>query len=186
MTEVELKAALTEALAGILPDRLAALGFVPGETVRETDLYFNGGDRDFRRTDEALRLRRVSSGGEENVLLTYKGPKEDPRSNTRREYETTAGDPDTLRAILGALGFQPVFTVDKERRTFLRDGVTACLDQVEGLGSYLELERLLPDSGDRDAAVDGLLALLEDLGVSRQALERRSYLELLMAPAQEA
>ena len=91
MTEVELKAALTEALAGILPDRLAALGFVPGETVRETDLYFNGGDRDFRRTDEALRLRRVSSGGEENVLLTYKGPKEDPRSNTRREYETTAG-----------------------------------------------------------------------------------------------
>lgn len=186
MTEVELKAALTEALAGILPDRLAALGFVPGETVRETDLYFNGGDRDFRRTDEALRLRRVSSGREENVLLTYKGPKEDPRSNTRREYETTAGDPDTLRAILGALGFQPVFTVDKERRTYLRDGVTACLDQVEGLGSYLELERLLPDSGDRDAAVDGLLALLEDLGVSRRALEHRSYLELLMAPAQEA
>ena len=79
-----------------------------------------------------------------------------------------------------------MFTVDKERRTFLRDGVTACLDQVEGLGSYLELERLLPDSGDRDAAVDGLLALLEDLGVSRRALERRSYLELLMAPAQEA
>ena len=60
--------------------------------------------------------------------------------------------------------------------------MTACLDQVEGLGSYLELERLLPDSGDRDAAVDGLLALLEDLGVSRRALERRSYLELADGP----
>lgn len=179
MTEVELKAVLTEAQAGALPARLTALGFAPGETVRETDLYCNGDHRDFWKTDEALRLRRVSAGGTERVLLTYKGPKEDARSNTRREYETAVGGLDTARAILGALGFRPVFTVTKERRTFLRDGVTACLDRVEGLGSFLELERLLPEDGNRDAAVDGLLALLEALGVSPQALERRSYLELL-------
>ena len=55
MTEVELKSCSDRGSGRpFCRIALAALGFVPGETVRETDLYFNGGDRDFRRTDEAL------------------------------------------------------------------------------------------------------------------------------------
>ena len=56
MTEVELKAALTGPQAAELPGRLARLGFTPGDTLRETDLYWNGTARDFWKTDEALRL----------------------------------------------------------------------------------------------------------------------------------
>ena len=183
MTEVEIKATLAPALAAALPERLAGLGFVPEGAVQERDLYFNAPHRDFRRSDEALRLRTVS-GSRQGTVITYKGPKADSRSNTRQEYETALGEYETARAILLALGFSPVLTVSKGRRAFRRGPVTACLDQVEGLGSFLELERLLPEESGRDEAVDGLLALLDELGVARQALERRSYLELLLASRQ--
>lgn len=181
MIEVELKAALTAAQAAELPSRLPALGLVPRAELRETDLYFNGGGRDFRRTDEALRLRscRDLTAGTAETLLTYKGPKEDPRSNTRIEYETAVGDLDTARKLLEALGFTAQYTVDKVRREFADRNITLCLDTVEGLGDFLELEILL-EAGDREAAVDRLLALLDRLEISREALSRKSYLELLL------
>ncbi len=183
MTEVELKAVLSPEQAVSLPGRLADLGFVPGDIVQEQDLYYNAPHRDFRTTDEALRLRTIT-GSRNETVLTYKGPKRDSRSNTRLEHETSVGDSRTVQDILLSLGFCPVLTVCKDRRTYHLDAVTVCLDQVEGLGSYLELEHLLPDESGREVAVDGLLSLLDRLGVQRQALERRSYLELLLATTQ--
>lgn len=59
MLEAEIKASLAGLSAEALLERAAALGFRPAAALRETDTYFNGSDRDFRRTDEALRLRRV-------------------------------------------------------------------------------------------------------------------------------
>ena len=181
MQEVEFKASL----AGLAPERLEAarqaLGFVPAAGLREVDTYYNGRDRDFRKTDEALRLRsctRLPSGPAES-LLTYKGPKLDQVSSARQEYEVAVSDGDTAGKLLEALGYAPVFTVDKVRREFTRDGVTLCLDEVAGLGCFLELETLVPDGGDRETAEAQLLALLEALGVARDRLTRQSYLELL-------
>ena len=183
MLEAELKAALEGRTLEELEAAARAMGFCPRQVLRETDLYFNGVDRNFAQTDEALRLRsaqQLEPAGEAVTCLTYKGPKEDRRSNTRLEYETAVGDLDTARAILQALGFEAVCTVSKTRQTFRLGEVTACLDQVDGLGPFLELEHLLPDGAERETAVSGLLDLLDRLGVSRQALERRSYLELLL------
>ena len=139
MTEVEIKATLAPALAAALPERLTSLGFVPAENVQEQDLYFNASHRDFRRSDEALRLRTVA-GSRQETVITYKGPKTDGRSNTRQEYETSLGEGETAKSILLALGFSPVLTVSKERQTFRRGPVTACLDQVAGLDSFLDTD----------------------------------------------
>src|SRR5439155_141896 len=49
----------------------------------ETDHYYNAPDRDFGRTDEALRLRRIA---DENCL-TYKGPRHPGPTKTRTEIE---------------------------------------------------------------------------------------------------
>lgn len=187
MLEVELKAALAEAQAAALPERLAALGFLPGSPLRETDVYWNGEVRNFRETDEALRLRRVENlqTHAAQALITYKGPKRDSRSNTRLEYETSVGSLETARDLLRALGFRDLFVVDKTRREFSRENISACLDRVDGLGDYLELEILLEDEARRETAVDTLLALLDQLGICRDALRRQSYLELLIAAATE-
>ena len=52
----------------------------------EADHYLNAPDRDFARTDEAFRLRRI---GERN-LLTYKGPRHDAISKTPRRWKSNA------------------------------------------------------------------------------------------------
>lgn len=185
MLEVELKAALTAEQSVSLPARLEEMGFTGKSCLRETDIYWNGCDRDFRKTDEALRLRSVEDlhthTGE--ALLTYKGPKQDGRSNTRTEYETSVGSMTVARDLLRALGYQDLFVVEKIRREFSRENITACLDRVTGLGDYLELEILLEGETGREMAVDTLLGLLDALGLSRETLCRRSYLELLMASA---
>lgn len=183
MTEVELKAAISRNQAAELPGQLLALGFREQEQLQETDLYFNGdGKHDFRKTDEGLRLRTCRNlvSGVSETLMTYKGPKTDLRSSTRKEHETAVGNPMEARKMLEALGFAPVYTVEKTRRTFSCGSITACLDQVEHLGDYLELEILLV-SGNQENSVDILLKLLDRLGVSRETLTRESYLELLVS-----
>src|SRR4051794_32048487 len=81
MLEIEQKYARADFPA--LERRRAELGVRPGEEVVEADQYFNGPDRDFARTGEAFRLRRV---GKDN-FLTYKGPRTAHAVKTRTELE---------------------------------------------------------------------------------------------------
>ena len=185
MIEVELKAALDARQPVELVSALSALGFSEQAAVQESDVYYNGCGRDFRRTDEALRLRSVTAlpDGGTQTCITYKSPKLDTASSTRLELETAVADAAVMHALLLALGFREAFTVEKTRRSFTRGAQTVCLDAVEGLGSYMELEELLPDGAPREPATESLLSLLDTLGVSRSALTRKSYLVLLMEAA---
>ena len=89
------------------------------------------------------------------------------------------GQSSEAQKLLEALGYRPLAVVDKVRRTYRLGEVTLCLDEVTDLGGFLELELLVPGEEQREAAVARLLALLEALGISRERLSRRSYLELL-------
>jgi adenylate cyclase, class 2 len=147
----------------------------------EADLYFAHPSRDFRQTDEALRIRRK---GEKNYV-TYKGPKIDATTKTRREIDLPVlpGGEMTLnwQALLEALGFRPVAEVRKSRRKakILWQGreVEGSLDDVEGVGSYFELE-LIADANGLEAAKSCIGSLAAHLGLHES--ERRSYLELLL------
>lgn len=162
--------------------RLARLGATIEPPIEQCDQYFAHPARDFAKTDEALRIRSV---GEEN-FLTYKGPKVDATTKTRRELELPlmlgAAAAADFAELLAALGFRPVLEVRKSRRTasvaWHGYHVEAALDDVAGLGQFVELELQAAADGI-DAASDALDSLAADLGLS--ADERRSYLELLLA-----
>ena len=104
--EVEQKFAVAD--RGALERRLAELSPSPGPAEFQVDSYFAHPSRDFARTDEALRLRTV---GESNYI-TYKGPKLDTTTKTRREIELELPEgADSARhgnELLTALGFTPV------------------------------------------------------------------------------
>lgn len=151
----------------------------------EADLYFAHPCRDFRQTDEALRIRRK---GEKN-FVTYKGPKIDATTKTRREIDLPVlpGSEMTLnwQALLESLGFQPVAEVRKSRRkakiAWQGQEVEGSLDDVEGVGSYFELE-LIAEKDGIEAAKACIHSLAEKLGLHET--ERRSYLELLLLKRQ--
>jgi adenylate cyclase class 2 len=178
--EVEQKFPLKD-VAGV-EQKLAGLGATAHAAVRQVDRYYSHPSRDFSVTDEALRIRRV---GDLNYI-TYKGPKVDQTTKTRRELEIRLppgpeGDAG-FSTLLEAIGFRPVAEVKKVRRRldvpWRGRHVEAALDQVDDVGTYLELE-LRADEGSLDAARELVGSLAEELGVEDS--ERRSYLELLLA-----
>jgi len=177
--EVEQKFRLADPAA--LEARLAAMrGTVEGAIV-QVDRYFAHPSRDFASTDEALRIR--SAGGENWV--TYKGPKIDAATKTRRELELAIepGEAGAARfaELLTALGFKPVAAVRKRRRKAIVPWsgrqVELVLDDVEGVGQFCELE-LSADEAGLDSARAVLATVASHLGLVDS--ERRSYLEMLL------
>ena len=79
MLEIEMKFPIGD--ISKLQSKLTALPAKEAVSVSEADHYFNAPDRDFARTDEALRLRRI---GDSNIV-TYKGPKQAGITKTRTE-----------------------------------------------------------------------------------------------------
>jgi adenylate cyclase class 2 len=151
------------------------------DNVEESDAYFNAPHRDFAKTDEAFRVRRI---GPTN-FVTYKGPKTDAQTKTRREIEVRLGDgteaANQFEELLIALGFRLTAVVRKRRKTYHlhRDDFTLhiCLDDVENVGKYAEVEIVAPES-DLDRAKTAVLKVAAELGLTE--MERRSYLELLL------
>ncbi|AFL94509.1 putative adenylate cyclase 1 [Thermococcus cleftensis] len=143
------------------------------------DTYFQHPCRDFSETDEALRIRIRRFNGHFEAFITYKGPKIDPDSKTRKEIEVPISDPDKHTEILTSLGFREVLTVEKVREKYYVDkGIVIALDEVEGLGKFVEIEALAEDEKSVVETVERLKEILRELGVKR--FERRSYLELLL------
>jgi adenylate cyclase class 2 len=160
---------------------LQSWSIIPEPPRKDTDHYFNAPDRDFARTDEAVRVRRIGAAN----FLTYKGPKIDPGTKTRTEVELKLADGATTAAdavrFLSGLGYRPVAVVTKSRQvySFDRDGfhVEVCLDDLGAIGRFVELEVMAP-SEQFEAAKAVLLKLAADLGLTEQ--ERRSYLQMLL------
>jgi len=177
--EVEQKFRLSDPAA--LEARLRELGSASFEEIEQVDSYFAHPSRDFAETDEALRIRRV---GDQN-FVTYKGPKLDATTKTRREIELPLPGVDAyfrqFRTLLEVLGFQLVADVHKRRRqtTLVWDDahVEVTMDDVAGVGLYAEIELAADENGLEDAK-DRLSTLAAELGLT--ASERRSYLELLL------
>ena len=176
MYEVEIKAsARVEPLEAELKRRGATFEKV----TRQADVYYNAPDHDFAVTDEAVRLRRQGN----KTYLTYKGPKLDAKSKTRKEVEVEVSDFDKTQDLLLSLGFRKTLDVVKERRIYHYRGAEVCLDRIEGLGDFVELELQADNKEDIPAKRDALVALLRTLGVEGELI-RESYLEMLLAKKQ--
>ncbi|MEO1496768.1 MAG: class IV adenylate cyclase [Planctomycetota bacterium] len=179
MLEVELKFPVDD--LAVVRERLATLGGAPAAAVEQADAYYNHPSRDFAQTDEALRIRT----NDDASFVTYKGPKRGGVTKTRREIELplAGGDRDGWAEILTSLGFAHVATVKKHRTPFALtyDGRSAevTLDEVDGVGTYVEIETIASGDDDLKAAEACVAAVAWELGLS--APERRSYLEMLLA-----
>lgn len=168
MLEIELKSRV-RALAPIRR-RVLGLGGKRIGTQVEQDMYFFHPCRDFGATDEALRVRRAGNA----AFITYKGPRQPGIAKTRAEIQVGVASAAQAAAILRRLGFRVFGRVRKRRESYSLDNATVCLDRVDGLGAFVEIERL---GNDRAAAERRLLALGRKLSLSD--FIRDSYLGML-------
>ena len=180
MIEVEVKLPIYR--RSITERGLKEAGFEAGDLIEESDIYYTAGFHDFIKLDEALRIRtsRNLTGQKAVSYLTFKGKKLDDISMTRLELETMVEDGTVADRILCALGFEPLFPVKKLRQYYHRGPVTACLDQVSELGSFLELEIQVDEETGSEEALSQISGILSALGSDMSETTRRSYLSMLM------
>ena len=163
------------------------LGATKLDAIQQVDRYFNHPARDFGQTDEALRIRNTNG----KHRITYKGPKVDAVSKTRREIELAFVETNDVESeladMLTILGFRETLAVPKTRQpwnlTWNNRAVEIVLDSIAGLGSFAEVETSAT-AADKDAAIDDLLTLANALSLHDS--ERRSYLEMLLEANQNA
>ena len=177
MYEVELK---LRADHDALREKLADHGATHVDSRTQTDTYYNAPHRDFAETDEALRIRHEQpADGEAVTKVTYKGPLVESESKTREEHETTVDSEAALEGVLSGLGFEPAATVEKDREFYALEGYTITLDDVTGLGEFVEIEQEATES-EVEAVREGAVDLLSALGLDSGEQIRTSYLGLLL------
>jgi len=159
-------------------------------TETQSDTYYNHPCKSFEDTDEALRLRsrqmhpnthRVIIDGEKpSFELTYKGPRIDPKSKTRLELSLVLEDPTSADSILQQLDFKKVAEVVKIRTFYDVEGTTVSIDDVQDVGLFLELERVVYDENKIDETRESIFNILRKLGLDPSTATRTSYLELYL------
>ncbi len=137
----------------------------------EEDIYFNHPCRDFRESDEALRVRRDVEG----IKVTYKGPKIDAETKSREEIKLIVDDYNKAVAIFLKLGFKKVRNIRKTRRIYRIDEAIVCIDEVDGLGKFVEIEI----ESDSLEAKEKVFQIAEMLGYLRSEAITESYLEMI-------
>ncbi len=119
-----------------------------------------------------LRVRSMEAleGQPVPATLTYKGPRHSGPLKRREELEVPIGDAGGCLLILHALGYQTVLSYRKQRDRWAFEGCRIELDDVPGLGLFVEIEG--PDE-------PAIRAVQEALGLSAAEHEPRSYPHML-------
>ena len=175
MRELECKLRCTPADHARVRKSCEKMGLIRQDAVQEVDQYYTLENHDFLQEGRALRLRSVQKGLEQMCKITYKGPNRTPGIQDREELETRVEDGETAARILSAMGCRVLAQVDKHREVYRMGALSVCLDQVAGLGSFVEIELLSEEEN-----VGRLEELRRELGLEAAQLESRTYLELIL------
>jgi len=140
----------------------------PPQTMRQEDTYFRV---------ERGRLKLRTFGAADGVLVQYR--REDRTAPTESGYRLCP-IPDAaelLRALEAALGVRGRV---RKKRTLIWIGRTRVhFDEVEGLGSFIELEVEMTTDEDAESGAAVAADLMSRLGIVDQHLVERSYIDLL-------
>jgi len=192
MIEVEIKVRISD--PDIISKKFMDHGGVYKLSLDHEDIYFNmpKGLRDFKETDEALRLRKSiefnrlnkAIGKRINCYLTYKGKKIDKSTKTREEIDVRIEDIEKTRNLLRQLGFQEIYTVKKERELYefkyKTHKIEALIDYIPILEQhFIEVECLLNSSENLESSRDVLFEFLNLFDIKKEESIRKSYLELI-------
>ena len=153
MIEIESKFKLSD---NMTRDKLIAIlesqFVVPASVKRQIDTVFllpEQVDAPITPGSKIMRVRDVlnpETSELQRSLMTLKV--EGQTKLASDEYEFVVNDGNTARQILTALSWQEVVTVDKVRLESKTEDYTICIDEVAGLGLFIELEVLTEDSAD--------------------------------------
>lgn len=148
--------------------RAEALSDAPVEVIPQTDTFF--------LTDKGrLKLRDLGAGRAQ--LIFYQRPDRDGPKRSDYHIASISDAENLIRVLSLACGVRGV--VKKTRYLYLVGQTRVHVDDVEGLGHFMELEVVLRD-GQSDAEGQAIAEdLMQKLGVEKSDLLEGAYMDLL-------
>ncbi|WKU04356.1 class IV adenylate cyclase [Micromonospora sp. HUAS LYJ1] len=144
LREIEVKYRVVEPME--LIRALTARGAVFSAPIRQDDQAYAANGWTYGQSKAGAAFARLRT---ENGRHTFcvKRPLENELACA--EHETEVLDREPMHAAILVMGFYPTTRIVKARRTARIDDMQLCLDEVDGLGTFFEIETMI--GGDRSA-----------------------------------
>lgn len=171
MKEIEVKARIRDIDA--LTGALAVKGFVFGEPAIQDDVIFLPAGIEFPEITKGVPVVRVrTADGVSTLTLKMRVIAENEM--IKLEKETNIGDEKAAIEIVKHMGFHEVMRVGKKRKKCEHDGMTVCIDDVAGLGAFIEVEKL-SDAENDETVFLRLNGFLLSLGIEPEDMVTKGY-----------
>lgn len=176
MQEVEVKAILDNKEDMLL--RLHELGIEFGAPKVQDDTVYAekaGSLEEFLSNELFLRLRVIDGG---KVIFTAKhhpGRTAAIDGTFPTEHEVEVESREIMEKILLLQGYQEVVHIRKTRSSASYKEWEICLDEVEGLGAFIEVEHLVAEGTDVEEVYENLKAFIRTLGVPDSSIINSRY-----------
>lgn len=176
MLEIELKARVRDPAA---VEKQVATFATRLRGFEKSDSYWHGPDWRFARGTKGFRIR--SDDG--RSVVNFKTKRTDSGIEINRETEFEVSDREAFLALVQRIGCEPFYEKQKSGTAWQYGDYLIELVFVNGLGHYIEIERLLEveDPAAIALAQGELKRILKQAGVAETDIEARGYSELLLS-----
>jgi len=167
--EVEVKVRLTEDSKKELEEK-----FSFSEEVNQKDTVFTDPKTAVSYDQSklgAVFARVRNSGGK--IIFTVKKPQTGELDCI--EKETVIEDPHQMKDAIEMMGYVEAVKIEKSRRLAKHEDYTLSLDEVVGLGSFLEVESLVEEDKDGGEVQKEIWEFLISIGLSKENEETKGY-----------
>lgn len=161
MREIEIKARVDD--REVLLAKLVDAGIALGKPLKQHDIvYLQPGVKGGTEGSTGLRVRT-----ENDKVVWFTVKKILNGGLDKLEHEVRVDDATELEAIFKLLGFDLYSDLTKVRRKAKAGDIEICVDEVIGLGNFIEAELLVDDEASHDEVVAKLWELFSRLGIKK-------------------
>lgn len=160
MNEIEIKVKLGD--SGKLVEQLQELGCPLSHPVIQRDVIFVSEDmREYKVVEGTVIVRTRNEA--DRITFTLK--QQLSKALSSKEYEVEVSSDEIVHQMLLLMGFKELVRVNKTRIKSTYNNFNICIDEVENLGSFVELE-CMTERQDFENVQDEMYSFLDTLGVT--------------------
>jgi|SRR3989344_4877620 len=182
MKEIEVKAKITNTES--LYEKLASLGCQFGVSLTQEDVIFLPIGVKFSEIVKGTPVVRVRNSND-IITLTLKKRVISENELIKLEKEVVVSDKQMAIEIVEHMGFHEVVRVEKTRTECEHEEMTICIDNIVGLGHFIEVEKLSENEKNEEIQ-DYLFNFLQSLGINSEDRVTKGYDTLIYEKSVES
>jgi adenylate cyclase class 2 len=161
MREIEIKAKVSDKQA--LIERITQAGVKLSNPIKQHDVVY--GRKDAVDNAPGSHWLRIRTENDDKIIFNLKQSHQGGLDSI--EHETEVSDAEELASIILRLGFTLYSDLTKTRQKAKYNDIEICVDDVEGLGVFIEAEQLADEDANGELVAKNLWNELEKFGVDR-------------------